>query len=714
MLAPKPATSAQGSTGEKVLAPAVDLAQVRKSLLEGRAAIENLEKAFRENASIKRLQFQPYTIFSPDLPSQSLGDEAEYAREMIERAKDLLMREGGEKRKGVEMQANVKLDAEERIRTEVTKIREIYRTKEQLLQAGPRLLQYFSSTCGNILHIHMISDALFVVFTEGNYIEFWNYSLTPPSTAPTLLQIVQLDDLAPCSVVCDMLTQDITPRPVASQTNSPSASRDDLSQVSTRRQSLDVSQLERRNSVNAKGGSLWAGGQRQRMPMPAVVAEEDEAAASEVEGLARPSITIARESVITGPEEEDEVVNQPVTMTRHAFFLGCNDGVGAVLNIDVHLVKESGEVTYTHEIAFRRQLSVRPIVMVTYSHYSSTLTAVVHHTPADFSVAGYTQTLEDEWQCRGETIRVAARDRMLKVIAQTRFDVVHPENATEAAAMENDPEEWVTSIKADEIARQVLVAVRSGGILRLNCETVVVNRPTTDTAGAKLESDKDPSAPTGPGRRESVAGSSLPPRKDLFVSWILDVQSLPTTRSLRLVRGPPLVIKQVQTYSAAKPYLLVSGSDSALRLYPTDQQLSTAQPIVCSYSDQEDGIVISAETWGSWIVGYTSDGIFLIYSTPNPAPLVERRVHSSRFSFLRPSNMAPNTPYTPHTPLAPATPHTPHTPQHGRAAMSKGANVSRRCLLVQREKGVCALIAGREWTIVDLGSVKEWNLSEKK
>lgn len=65
-----------------------------------------------------------------------------------------------------------------------------------------------------------------------------------------------------------------------------------------------------------------------------------------------------------------------------------------------------------------------PITLSTFSPFDSTITCLVSHTGADQLLAAFTLDLDDEWQCKGDVLKYTAKDKQLKVIAQTRLDGV--------------------------------------------------------------------------------------------------------------------------------------------------------------------------------------------------------------------------------------------------------------------------------------------------
>ncbi|KNC97315.1 uncharacterized protein SPPG_07244 [Spizellomyces punctatus DAOM BR117] len=311
----------------KPIGLAAELAQVKNHISELRANIESLEKVFRENVSIRRAQFQPYAVFSSEIPASSLSGEEEYAKEMIARAKDELLRRSGQKKKMEEQQANQKLDYEELLRNKTAETRRKFRQKESLLAAGPKFLNHFSSTNGDILHVHILAERLYVAFAANNYLEFWEL----PSTGeqPILRDIIRLSSLDIVTTVSDLFIEDATPIPETSA--SPTATA--MSSVQhSRRPSIGrrPSVTGRRPTITSfaeipedtiiedaqsippprQSGSLWgetSGGGRKRMSsrthrVIGNVPEEESA-----ESVAEASGTEREEPImVVAPSEEDD------------------------------------------------------------------------------------------------------------------------------------------------------------------------------------------------------------------------------------------------------------------------------------------------------------------------------------------------------------------------------------------------------------------------
>ncbi|TPX66081.1 hypothetical protein SpCBS45565_g04733 [Spizellomyces sp. 'palustris'] len=777
----------------KPIGLAAELAQVKNHISELRANIEGLEKVFRENVSIRRAQFQPYAIFSSEIPASSLSGEEEYAKEMIARAKDELLRRSGQKKKMEEQQANQKLDSEEFLRNKTAETRRKFRQKESLLAAGPKFVNHFSCTNGDILHVHILTERLYVAFAANNYLEFWEL----PSTGehPILRDIIRLSSLDIVTTVCDLFIEDATPIPEASasptvtamssvqHSRRPSISR--RPSVAGRRPTItsfaeipEDTIIEDAQSIPPprQNGSLWgetSSGGRKRMSSRThrvignVPEEESAESVTEASGIEREEAII-----VVAPSEEDVRVDEaaeppPFTVMKHAFFLGCKSGMGACFEIAVAWDREADTLSYTHSISKTRLLSVNSIKISCFIEHEESIVCLVSHYGSDHVLAAYNVNLEDQWQCKGDVLRYTAKDKQLKVIAQTRLDTVkdvgkaEDERPTTSMSSGNTEDElFITAIAADDIHKHVLVAMRSGAILRLNCETIVTGGTKDKDKDKDKDKEKDPEKePTPGGRRESLRKSIAEPamimpvtiRKDLFVAWCLDVQTLPSTslpvartpgtapgrdegqgkgqsRSMFMFRNnPDVVTKCMITFmhtTSNKPYLLLSCADGTLRMYPMDIGLATASPIVYTYADQDkerrpnsseqalvwaDVLEIESNSGSDikqYLMAYTADGIFLIYNVADPSPLLESRILSNRAPYLL--HDAIGTPSTPQfNKSAPPTTSRPTT-----TILGAPYPALRRCRQLDPSSGICAIMAGREWSLVNVKSLQGWDIKD--
>ncbi|KAJ3161378.1 hypothetical protein HDU86_007160 [Geranomyces michiganensis] len=621
-----------------------ELAQAKNQITNFRESIDLLEKTFRENVIFKRAQFQPYATFSPEPPVTSLVDEDEYANEMIGRAKAEVLRQSGQKKKLEEENANQKRDSEDHLRSRISETREKFRAKKALLEAGPKFVHYFCSTYGDIMHVHALGARLYVVFTTNNWLEFWEFDVE--SHTPHLRDVSHLTAIDALATVCHLFSDDRPP-------DSENGSDDDEEGDDDRRSSIAPSDSapSRRASMTSSNNtsrhasmeqvavaaakpvvkSLWSsseqGNKRRisaRTRVIGNVPEEDDVGTIAEEGEdgtigagpPRPA------SAKPGRKESMAVVPEaplaPITITQHTFFLGCTSGAGSTFVIDVTWERETDVSTYVYSICSTRSLSLLPIRLACFVEYDDTIVCLVSHTGLDQVLAAYNLELEDVWQCKGDVLKYTAKDKQLKVIAQTRLDVVRERSRGAEADKPGSTVDnlFISCIAADVIHKHLLVAMRSGAILRLNCETVTVHGGGgRDRPEAAPQPAADTTTRDGHARRTTITAeqmsAQLPPappvlRKDLFVAWLLETQPLPST-SLAPSRpagkggdetsgaaGKPAG-KAVYSFrtgpeimtDSGKPHLLACCTDGTLRMYSMDASLATGAPVVYTYTDQD-------------------------------------------------------------------------------------------------------------------------------
>ncbi|KAJ3009576.1 hypothetical protein HKX48_007864 [Thoreauomyces humboldtii] len=753
---------------------ATELAQAKNQINNFRDGIDILERTFRENVILRRGHFQPYAVFSPEVPSLSMSNDDDYAAEMISRAKADLLKQSGQKKKLEEESANQKLDSEEQLRTRIAETRSKFRAKEALLEAGPKFVHYFCSTYGEALFIHALGTRLYAVFASNNWLaEFWEFA--PETSIPHLRDVVQLSTLDSITTVCHLF----------SDLKRPDTSEEGGSDTSSRRSSNFLSSAEpsRRPSnassttsdqpiaragssslqpVKSAGNSLWGGtteSSRRRISARTrvignVMEEEDggeQNEEAEEQGTFEdsPAKFVRKNSTATVGAEQEPAELAAETTTQHTFFLGCQTGLGATFVIDITWVRETDISTYVHSVCSTRQLSLAPIKLTCFVEYDDSIVCLVSHSGTDQVLGAYSLELEDIWQCKGDVLRYTAKDKQLKVIAQTRLESVKekgPKQEDERPNTTTD-EPFISAMTADLIQKHLLVAMRSGAILRLNCETITVG-------GTKKE---DPNVLSDPQTRLPAA-PELPPmvRKDLFVAWCLEMQPLasPSLGPSRIAdegpeKGmgkavysfrttPEIVARHIATflhYATNKPFLLLCCTDGTLRMYPMDMGLATATPIVYTYADQDRERGVSSDLALVWadevklinvdgtprqfLVAYTADGIFVIYNISAPEPLLEKRILSNRAAnIFREQPPVVSNVVGSRDELGPAsgslgsltsmsTRATPSTPSSTEVVLPPAL---RKCRMLDNENGTCVISAGREWALVDLKNLQGWDV----
>ncbi|KAJ3170117.1 hypothetical protein HDU87_008834 [Geranomyces variabilis] len=805
--AAKASISLKSTPSARPVSLATELAQAKNQITNFRENIDLLEKTFRENVLFKRVQFQPYAIFSSDVPLTSLADDEEYANEMIGRAKAEVLRQSGQKKKLEEENANQKLDGEQYLRRKITETREKFRAKKALLEAGPKFVHYFCSTYGEVMHVHALGARLYVVFASNNWLEFWEFDAE--SSTPHLRDVEHLAGIDAVATVCHLFSDD---RPLQSENGDDDEDGDEHDSVgpsdsapsrrasatssanTSRHASMEQMPITNKPASKALWGAPDPGSKRRisaRTRVIGNVPEEDDAGTIPEEGedatagagVQRP-VSARNESMAVAPEAP----LASITITQHTFFLGCTSGAGSTFVIDVTWERETDVLTYVHSICSTRTLSLHPIKLACFVEYDDTIVCQVSHTGMDQVLAAYSLELEDVWQCKGDVLKYTAKDKQLKVIAQTRLDVVRERSRgtdiDRPTATVDDS--FISCIRADVIHKHLLVAMRSGAILRLNCETVTVH-----TGGARERPDPSHQAEATHARRASLTSDQapvmLPPpppvlRKDLFVAWCLETQPLPS-KSLAPSRhagkggdelsggagkpagkavysfrgGPEITTRHMTTFfhtASSKPYLLLCCTDGTLRMYPMDMGLATAAPVVYTYTDQDrepptaqgggsgggspsehlalvwaDGVTL-ADADGEvkqFLVAYTADGIFVIYSPLNPKPLLEKRILSNRaaslFANSTPSPTASNSSLAADSTgsLDPQQQQPPRGARGAPAAAKQSVPASpavRRCRMLEEAGGgsaggLCVITAGREWGLVDMRNLKRWEVAGK-
>ncbi|KAI9101191.1 hypothetical protein DFS34DRAFT_648072 [Phlyctochytrium arcticum] len=750
----------------------VELTQVKNQIKDIRNKIEAQEKLLRENIAIRRVQFQPYTIFSANVPPTSLANEEDYARELISRAKDELLRRSGQQKKKDEMDANQQIETDDQLRLRILNTRKQYRQKEGLLKAGPQFVRHFCSTNGEVMHVHLLANQLYMIFAGNNVLEFWEF---PREGAdPLLRDMIHLDEIQDITAVCDLLQEDITPFP---ESEEPVDGSQAASMASSRRASLvDSHRQPVSHSVGGNSMKIHAAQPPRGSPMSwdpsglrkgialrnhqmmgEVVEEEDGDDGAQQQSTPR----MGSLQQLRGNAEAGDPLAEPapVVVVKHSFFLGSKTGMGYIFEVD----------TYFCSVSRQRQLSITAVRMCKFAAHEDSIVCLVTHHGTESVLAAYNLLLEDEWQCKEEILRYTSKDKQLKVIAQTRLEVAkegdklgddRPGTSLSLPSKEGE-ESAVASVTVDAIHRHILVAMRSGAILRLNCETVMSggnkekDKEKKKEEPTEVEKESEHEAPPINNQRRatqvlSPAELAIPTivRKDLFVAWILDVQALPSKNlpaprpgqtpasstkedastknraTLMFRTGFSVVTKHMSVFmhhASDKACLLLSCADGSLRMYPMDLGLATVVPTVYGYTDQDrepgmgnpDQALVWSDvlqmvskkdgTFKQFIMAYTADGIFLIYRIGDPNPLLQMRILSNRYT-------------TPNDQSGFSHSHRSATQSKPGTRPTTSAIVTplapRLCYALNEDGTICAILAGRDWSIVNAHNISGWDIKD--
>ncbi|KAJ3282737.1 hypothetical protein HK104_010739 [Borealophlyctis nickersoniae] len=709
---------------------AADLKETQERIAEVRTAMETTEKSYKELISIKRIQMQPATVFSNDVPLASFSDTEGIIQELLGRAKDELVRTTSERAKQEEQKASKKLDVAETLANRIARTKERYRAKAQFIKEGPVFRSHFFCSFGDIIHVSMLHERYFIVFSSNNTMEIWEYEKA--GGEPHLKELTKLP-IDPITMVCPLDQEDITPLSEASTPAEEPATRTE-SRVGSRIQSArpggrgsfsgaspsalgggGASNMRPeppaapRGSRGNSGGSIWGGQGGRRMSMRhstaiGAVLEED------------PSIIQARSSEgIHVADEAEPLIAVPadpkLSVTRHSFFLGCSTGVAVVFNVDVTFDPDIDVITHTYQIAQTRKLSLSPIKTACYVELDMVIAVVVSFTGIDHILAAYSLTLEDEWQCRGEVLRITAKDKQMKIVTQMRMDTVRETDGNQIRPFTAD-ESPICALAPDDFHKTILVAMRSGAILRVHCETALISREK-DKEKDKDGDDKKEGAAGGAGagetrrpdntRRASVMEPAPVFKKDLFISWVLDVQGMSSTNIIgRRDKKDKTAADEKPSYVAKTPagskHARFGAATAAPTLYiheddkRSDESLSRdvlfeVNPDIPVWADclKVDGEV-------SYILAYSGDGLLSLFEIDVPLPLLEMRILADRYTGD--ANGRPKTGTM-------------------AAAVSSRESRFRRVSVLSIEKGIAAITAGREWSVLSVKSLVDREKGDK-
>ncbi|KAJ3039128.1 hypothetical protein HK097_002927 [Rhizophlyctis rosea] len=714
---------------------------------EAKTAIEAGERAFKENISIKRTQMHPGTVFSNDLTLMSYQDAEGVLQELIARATDMLANTAKQKSKAEELKENEKTSVAQELAKQIAVVRQRYRQKEEFIKAGPQFIHHFICSFGEVLAIHMLSEQSFLIFSAPNSLEIWEHDPTSQSQ-PILKELLPLP-IDPITTISFIDKEDVTPYfHITTPENEPNDLASHQSHETSRRESVAT---KRMSTVSHHMEML---SQQQQQPQPPSFPKPDEGGGfGRRRGAGRHLSVMPEDRVMSVSHDFLQSGTPKASTTRFTFFVGCNSGMGHILQVDVGHDPNEKTYCYTPSISVTRRLSLSPIRLSRYVEHDLTIVAVVSHTGFDHVLCAYNTLLDDEWQCKADLLRITAKDKQMKVVAQLRLETVRETGQRGAGGgmgggrpFTASDESPICSITSDDYHKNILVAMRSGSIFRLNCETVMAgqSREKKEEGGEvdekkeedkekdkdkkEKEKEKDPAK----ARRQSIAAAAdAPPalRKDLFVAWVLDVQSIGADtlvgvkrdkQSEKGIDDKPAYIPRgaqgvkVQTMhtfihpQSHKPQLILTCQDGTTRAYPTDPGAATAQPLLYKSDDerklelskiQKDllGTVSDVPVWAEimevdgnvqFLISYNDEGILSIFELQNPTPLLEIRVLSNRYTH-------------------------PPRPTEAKTGTMAAATVTedeapRQIHMLDSEKGIAVVVAGREWSLVDLKSLIGW------
>ncbi|KAJ3205898.1 hypothetical protein HDU67_008570 [Dinochytrium kinnereticum] len=523
--------------GEKAHITSVENAGDLPARIESlKSALGSLERSFKENLHIKRLQHQPQSVFLGDSSAiGGLSGESDSAEDLISKAKGELARIELSRAKVAELKNQKDLEEAKILKQKIEETRANFRHKQALAEgvideigvanitkAGPKFKRNFYSFFGEVKHVEMVDDGqCFAVFSNNGTIEIWECG--NDYSDARILSIINLE-LGPLCIASKIFEENLGPN---SKSFIPETTDD------------------ARVAVNPDLYPVFEGLESNSYSQESLESFTD----------LRPADSRASELSLV-----------------HGFFVGFESGDGCIL--ELHYMRSTDGVNkVSHTIANKRKLSVTPVNHLCVVEFDNVVASLVSFTGTDLYIAAYTADLEDVWQCKLEYLKLTAKDRQNRTIPQGKLEM--PEALTNRISS-NQLDDSITAMCADRFRRQILVALRSGNVVSIEYGQQMLSGKF-DSKSREDDSlpkrSKTPSL-TSPNVNSPKAGDSPTIQKDVFISFCLEAFTLDALDAQQLESE-----KFERDKLAKKDALSRPPDEKPISKIETQAKMSTLMPI---------------------------------------------------------------------------------------------------------------------------------------
>ncbi|KAI8847913.1 hypothetical protein BC829DRAFT_232268 [Chytridium lagenaria] len=176
-----------------------------------KSVLGSLERNFKENLHIKRLQHQPQSVFLSDGSALGgLSGESDSPEDLISKARGELSRLEINKTKAADLKAQRDLEEAKLLKQKIEETRESFRHKQALTAAGPKFRRNFYSFFGDVRHVEMLDEGFsFAVFSSKGTIEIWECARDYDDAR--IISMINLE-LGPLGIITKIFEENNSPR----------------------------------------------------------------------------------------------------------------------------------------------------------------------------------------------------------------------------------------------------------------------------------------------------------------------------------------------------------------------------------------------------------------------------------------------------------------------------------------------------------------------
>ncbi|KAL2916795.1 hypothetical protein HK105_203574 [Polyrhizophydium stewartii] len=614
-----------------------DFDKVKQTIETLREAIEASEKTFKENLTIRRL-FPAVGLVFPANEMSGLVVEESFVDSVSRARQELLAVKSRDKASADKQTANAEV-LRSSLKAKITDAQAAFRKRNELIRAGPVFVRHFYCAFGRILDITALCDSVFAVFSAANTLEIWQIGDLVDGDA--LLKEFEIFNTDPIALVIPMANEDASV--LSGSSGSERAGIFDASFINSRRPShYSAPQPPDRPSTSArpsprKSSAVRAYAQLMATMGNGLIPQEAQASAgapniilrtpdakdsAKLQGhgtVPRSLLKLrdierrevgdlsAYESMMSPEDLELFRANVGVIRRRQTFFLGCESGKAAIVEIlwEVDASKKTSAETRTNG--------------------------------GEHELQALTPTLEIEWLVKMSVLQAVATDHQPRVVPQDK----HEHDKRGPGHARHLYEATISSYCYDPVHKCVIVALKQGVILRL-----FYDRDELQADGS-IKGYTGPLSPLSPGLADEPSSGyfdiapSIMNALTLKIVWAGNVTAMLSYKSRRT--GKPCLVMSVddgvfRIFSNESRKALIAPDFVDLRHdFSTERKLSS-QLHIEGDADERDvsllpsSIDVAALRSGNFLLAYTQKSTLITLQPESPAAnaRVEVNVISNR------------------------------------------------------------------------------------
>ncbi|KAJ3411149.1 hypothetical protein HDV05_002663 [Chytridiales sp. JEL 0842] len=634
-----------------------------------KAVILGLERMFKENAQTRRYNSQPQFIFSPDnliTSPETFSMGSDSLEDIIGRAKAELYKVKTQAAKAAEMKLIRSQEEDRKLKQRIRETREQFESKHQIVQAGPKFIRNFFCAFGEVEHVEMLAvDGVFAVFGSERILEIWECDQALDSlNEAKLLSTIQISELGSISCVCKLFSDD---------------------------RILKERLRRAQEKARREGNGMDAG----ENGVPSEAQSETEIA------------------------ETDTITPGAIDCTMR-FFIGCQNGHGAIIDLTVKRPDyDNTGLVITYEVMQQKKISLNPIKLACKAMLDELTICTTIFTGNEVLLSGFSFVLDELWQCKIDTLKGVARDKQPRTILVYKMEKIQ----LTLSSTRSTGDELITGICSDPVLKQLIISLKSGSAITLYSKIKVPSAPSSDN---------------GP-KEETGSQLDLAPvyMRELTMSWsfdTLDMKVLEKEKGQRsesdekekekgntaapaAPEASQSTSKQPKTvpilfmsiYPKDLSHAVVGCQDGSIRSYVLGDdnltpatlefiQMSEESSLVHEYShygqtallaQKAQESIVSAHYFTSrsteFLLGYTSDGILLVFDMISRTTLLETRILANRIKPKKEDGKENTVP----------------------------SYRTRRIQIFDVEAGIFGISHGKDWTVLNIKNLVDWKINHQ-